>query len=43
MTVLGGQNATLFDRLLVREVPEADVVLRGRGKNLFPNSAKLCK
>ena len=39
-TVLGGQHATLFDRLLVREVPEADMVLRGEGEESFP---KLCQ
>jgi anaerobic magnesium-protoporphyrin IX monomethyl ester cyclase len=39
-TVLGGQHATLFDRLLLREVPEADMVLRGEGEESFP---KLCQ
>jgi anaerobic magnesium-protoporphyrin IX monomethyl ester cyclase len=39
-TVLGGQHATLFDRLLLREVPEADLVLRGEGEESFP---KLCQ
>jgi len=36
-TVLGGQHATLFDRLLLREVPETDMVLRGEGEESFPN------
>ncbi len=36
-TVLGGQHATLFDRLLLREVPEADMVLRGEAEETFPN------
>ena len=35
-TVLGGQHATLFDRLLLREVPETDMVLRGEGEESFP-------
>ena len=35
-TVLGGQHATLFDRLLLREVPETDLVLRGEGEESFP-------
>jgi anaerobic magnesium-protoporphyrin IX monomethyl ester cyclase len=39
-TVLGGQHATLFDRLLLREVPEADMALRGEGEESFP---KLCQ
>jgi anaerobic magnesium-protoporphyrin IX monomethyl ester cyclase len=39
-TVLGGQHATLFDRLLLREVPEADLVLRGEGEESFP---QLCQ
>jgi anaerobic magnesium-protoporphyrin IX monomethyl ester cyclase len=39
-TVLGGQHATLFDSLLLREVPEADMVLRGEGEESFP---KLCQ
>jgi len=39
-TVLGGQHATLFDRLLLREVPEADMVLRGEGEESFP---RLCR
>ncbi len=39
-TVLGGQHATLYDRLLLREVPEADLILRGEGKNRFPSSVK---
>ena len=39
-TVLGGQHATLFDRLLLREVPEVDMVLRGEGEESFP---KLCQ
>jgi anaerobic magnesium-protoporphyrin IX monomethyl ester cyclase len=39
-TVLGGQHATLFDRLILREVPEADLVLRGEGEESFP---KLCQ
>ena len=39
-TVLGGQHATLFDRLLLREVPETDLVLRGEGEESFP---KLCQ
>jgi len=39
-TVLGGQHATLFDRLLLREVPETDMVLRGEGEESFP---KLCQ
>src|SRR5512147_1930549 len=39
-TVLGGQHATLFDWLLLREVSEADMVLRGEGEESFP---KLCK
>jgi anaerobic magnesium-protoporphyrin IX monomethyl ester cyclase len=36
-TVLGGQHATLFDRLLLREIPEVDMVLRGEGEESFPN------
>jgi radical SAM superfamily enzyme YgiQ (UPF0313 family) len=36
-TVLGGQHGTLFDRLLLREVSEADMVLRGEGEESFPN------
>jgi anaerobic magnesium-protoporphyrin IX monomethyl ester cyclase len=36
-TVLGGQHATLFDRLLLGEIPEADLVLRGDGEESFPN------
>ena len=39
-TVLGGQHATLFDRLILREAPEADLVLRGEGEESFP---KLCQ
>ena len=39
-TVLGGQHATLFDRLILREVPEVDMVLRGEGEESFP---KLCQ
>ncbi len=39
-TILGGQHATLFDRLLLREVPETDMVLRGEGEESFP---KLCQ
>ena len=39
-TILGGQHATLFDRLLLREVPETDMVLRGEGEVSFP---KLCQ
>ena len=39
-TVLGGQHATLFDRLLLREVPETDLVLRGEGEESFP---ELCR
>jgi anaerobic magnesium-protoporphyrin IX monomethyl ester cyclase len=35
-TVLGGQHATLFDRLLLREIPEVDMVLRGEGEESFP-------
>jgi anaerobic magnesium-protoporphyrin IX monomethyl ester cyclase len=36
-TVLGGQHATLFDRLILREAPEADLVLRGEGEESFPD------
>jgi anaerobic magnesium-protoporphyrin IX monomethyl ester cyclase len=39
-TILGGQHATLFDRLLLREVPEVDLVLRGEGEESFP---ELCQ
>ena len=39
-TILGGQHATLYDRLLLREVPEADLVLRGEGEESFP---ELCR
>ena len=39
-TVLGGQHATLFDRLILREVSEVDMVLRGEGEESFP---KLCQ
>lgn len=39
-TILGGQHATLFDRLLLREVPETDMVLRGEGEESFP---ELCQ
>jgi anaerobic magnesium-protoporphyrin IX monomethyl ester cyclase len=39
-TVLGGQHATLFDRLILREIPEVDMVLRGEGEESFP---KLCQ
>ncbi len=35
-TVLGGQHGTLFDRLLLGEVPETDMVLRGEGEEAFP-------
>jgi radical SAM superfamily enzyme YgiQ (UPF0313 family) len=35
-TVLGGQHATLFDQLLLREVPEMDMALRGEGEESFP-------
>ena len=35
-TVLGGQHGTLFDRLLLGEVPETDMVLRGEGEESFP-------
>jgi anaerobic magnesium-protoporphyrin IX monomethyl ester cyclase len=35
-TILGGQHATLFDRLLLREVSEVDLVLRGEGEESFP-------
>jgi len=38
--VLGGQHATLYDRLLLREVPEVDLVLRGEGEESFP---ELCR
>ena len=40
MTILGGQHATLYDRLLLREVPEVDLVLRGEGEESFP---QLCR
>jgi anaerobic magnesium-protoporphyrin IX monomethyl ester cyclase len=40
ITVLGGQHATLFDRLLLQEIPEVDMVLRGEGEESFP---KLCQ
>ncbi|MHB9073584.1 MAG: B12-binding domain-containing radical SAM protein [Desulfobaccales bacterium] len=39
-TILGGQHATLFDRLLLREVPEVDLILRGEGEESFP---ELCR
>jgi radical SAM superfamily enzyme YgiQ (UPF0313 family) len=39
-TVLGGQHATLYDRLLLREAPEVDLVLRGEGEESFP---ELCR
>jgi radical SAM superfamily enzyme YgiQ (UPF0313 family) len=39
-TVLGGLHATLFDRLLLREVPEVDLVLRGEAEESFP---ELCR
>lgn len=39
-TILGGQHATLYDRLLLREVPEVDLVLRGEGEESFP---ELCR
>ncbi|MGO8761984.1 MAG: B12-binding domain-containing radical SAM protein [Desulfobaccales bacterium] len=39
-TILGGQHATLFDQLLLREVPEVDLVLRGEGEESFP---ELCR
>ena len=39
-TVLGGQHGTLFDRLLLGEVPETDLVLRGEGEESFP---RLCQ
>ena len=39
-TVLGGQHGTLFDRLLLKEVPETDLVLRGEGEESFP---RLCQ
>jgi radical SAM superfamily enzyme YgiQ (UPF0313 family) len=35
-TVLGGQHATLFDRLLLQEISEADLVLRGEAEESFP-------
>ncbi|MGA9755762.1 MAG: cobalamin-dependent protein [Desulfobaccales bacterium] len=35
-TVLGGLHATLFDRLLLREVPEVDLILRGEAEESFP-------
>ncbi len=39
-TILGGQHATLYDRLLLREVPEVDLVLRGEGEESF---SELCQ
>jgi anaerobic magnesium-protoporphyrin IX monomethyl ester cyclase len=35
ITVLGGIHATLFDKLLLREVPELDLVLRGEAEQSF--------
>ena len=39
-TVLGGPHATLFDRLLLREIPEVDLILRGEAEESFP---ELCR
>lgn len=39
-TILGGPHATLFDRLLLKEVPELDMVLRGEAEESFP---ELCR
>lgn len=35
ITVLGGHHATLFDRLLLTEIPELDLVLRGEAEASF--------
>ena len=36
LTILGGFYATIFDRLLLREIPELDMVLRGECEHSFP-------
>jgi radical SAM superfamily enzyme YgiQ (UPF0313 family) len=38
--VAGGIHATLFDRLLLQEVPQVDLVLRGEADDSFP---ELCR
>lgn len=35
-TILGGPHATMFDDLLLREVPELDMVARGEAEESFP-------
>ncbi|MBI5683449.1 MAG: B12-binding domain-containing radical SAM protein [Verrucomicrobia bacterium] len=40
LTVAGGIHPTLFDRLLLKEIPALDVVVRGEGDRSFP---ELCR
>lgn len=40
LTALGGPHATLFDRLLLREAPEVDMIFRGEGERSF---AEFCR
>ncbi|MBM3301819.1 MAG: cobalamin-dependent protein, partial [Deltaproteobacteria bacterium] len=40
LTILGGFHATLFDRVLLREIEEVDVVARGEAERSFP---QLCE
>lgn len=36
ITIMGGHHATVFDSLLLREVPELDFILRGEAEGSFP-------
>ena len=40
LTVVGGIHATLFDSLLLKEVPEIDVVFRGEAEHSFPEMCR---
>ena len=39
-TIMGGHHATVFDELLLNEVPELDMILRGEADDSFP---ELCR
>ena len=40
VTVMGGYHATMFDNLLLKDVPALDLVIRGEGDESFP---ELCR
>jgi len=35
-TIVGGVHATLFDHLILREIPEVDMAMRGESEHSFP-------